>query len=505
MTGEIILRILSNPLAILAVVLFFGASIFFHELGHYLAARWRGLRVDRFSIGFGPRLFGWVDKRGCEWRVAPIPLGGYVMLPQLSDMRGADESTKGHPGGLPQISYADKMYVTGAGAFFNILFALVLGTILWVGGQRVYDSMTTTQIGFVVPTIVDREGSERESPASIAGLRAGDTILALDGQPVREWSDVLTFLTTGSRRTEAGNPLAVLTIERGGEQLDITTFPALSEFEGTRILGLVPATSLIVGQTQDNSPARFAGLQPGDSIRSVDGIPLFHIDPFIRHLEATGGAPVNLQIDRNGQLLDKVLTPEMVTYTTAGATRPMIGVVFERPYEIRHINPFRQISNHVQTTLRVLRALVNPRTNVGLNNLSGPVGIGYTLYYFTQIGIRDLLGIVVLINVNLAILNLLPIPVLDGGHMVFATIAKLRGRALSVNFIATTQSAFVFLFLGVFIYVTFFDVGRVNRQERALIEQERMMQERIAPVFGNREGSDPGEEPVHPEWVPAEP
>ena len=136
-------RILSDPLAILLVVLFFGASIFVHEYGHYLAARWRKLRIERFSIGFGPRIFGWKDKSGVDWRVSLFPLGGYVALPQLADMRGVEGTPSEEAGRLPPLSYADKMIVAGAGAFFNILFALLLGTVgARIGDRDVPSAMT---------------------------------------------------------------------------------------------------------------------------------------------------------------------------------------------------------------------------------------------------------------------------------------------------------------------------------------------------------------------------
>ncbi|MCC5807697.1 MAG: RIP metalloprotease RseP [Opitutales bacterium] len=484
MTTEIILRILTNPVAIAAVVLFFGASIFVHELGHYLAARWRGLKIDRFSIGFGPRLFGWRDKQGVEWRVAPIPLGGYVMLPQLADLRGAEgESPETRRSGLPPISYTDKMVVSVAGAVYNVLFALSLACILWVAGTRVYDSMDTTQIGYVLPKVVDRAGNEVPSPASKAGILPGDTILAIDGQRVDDWGDVVTRVTTGSARADAGEPLTRLTVDRGGETLDIAVFPVLSEHETLRIIGFMAAEPVVVDRVFDNSPGQLAGLEQGDQIIAVNGERIYRPDAFIERVNDHPDEGFVLTILREGQTLERFLRPENVVYTQAGDTRPMVGIAFARSYEMRHIDPFTQLRNHVDMTVRVLAALFNPHTNVGVRNLSGPVGIGYALYSLTQIGMRELLAIVVLININLAILNLLPIPVLDGGHMVFATLAKLRGKPLPASFVAAAQSAFMLFFIGIFIYVTFFDTGRVHRNESAIIEQERAAAQRVEPVF----------------------
>src|SRR5690606_6950361 len=159
-------------------------------------------------------------------------------------------------------------------------------------------------------------------------------------------------------------------------------------------------------------------------------------------------------------------------YNKAGDTMPMIGIRWQPLSERAHINPFILISDSVSVTLRVLGALLHPKSDIGINNLSGPVGISYTLYVISQISLLDVLSIVVLININLAILNLLPIPVLDGGHMAFATIGRLRGKPLPANLIASAQGVFMLLFLGIFVYVTFFDVGRVQRNESAMIEAE---------------------------------
>ncbi|MEX0326660.1 MAG: site-2 protease family protein, partial [Puniceicoccaceae bacterium] len=179
-------RILSDPQAIFLVILFFGASIFVHEWGHYIAARWRKLKIERFSIGFGPRLFGWKDKQGVDWRISLFPLGGYVALPQLADMRGieGDYDNGGEP--LPRISYADKMYVAGAGAFFNVLFALFLGCILWATGLPVSGEYQSTTVGYIAPTMLDEEGMERDGPALRAGLQPGDVILKIDDASVSD-------------------------------------------------------------------------------------------------------------------------------------------------------------------------------------------------------------------------------------------------------------------------------------------------------------------------------
>ena len=152
---------LGGAWSVLLIVLFFGGSIFVHELGHFLAARRRGLKVERFSIGFGPRIFGWRGSDGVEYRLSWIPLGGYVALPQLADFGEIEGGAAADRAALPPISYATKIIVFVAGAVCNLLFALVLATILWVAGQPTSEELATTRIGYVAATLPLADGRER--------------------------------------------------------------------------------------------------------------------------------------------------------------------------------------------------------------------------------------------------------------------------------------------------------------------------------------------------------
>jgi regulator of sigma E protease len=445
-----------NVWSIATIVLFFGGSIFVHELGHFLAARRRGLKVDRFSIGFGPKICSWT-RDGVEYRLAWLPLGGYVALPQLADMSTIEgESTSVDK--LPPVSYSTRMIVFAAGAFFNILFALFLASILWVIGQPTSEEMATTRIGYIAKTITLADGSSVPSPASEAGFQIGDVIKAIDGTKVSDWPDLLQTLVTSAGVTSDGRRQAVFSIERAGQPLTLTAHPRLAGDDNIRKVGISPAYTVIVAAVPEKSLAQTIGLQANDQIQTLNGVPLLSLATLVEAMQAKPATELSLQILRGTQTL--ALT---VPATRAADAPALLGAGYRTNFGLVHTNPFEQLYQQVVSTFRTLWSLLHPHSDIGISKMSGPVGISKIYWDAAQAGIRYVLWIAILVNVNLAIFNLLPIPVLDGGHMLFATIGKLRGRALPMNFIATAQSVFIVLLFSMIIYVSVFDVRRIIR------------------------------------------
>ncbi|MBI2813394.1 MAG: RIP metalloprotease RseP [Opitutae bacterium] len=449
----------SSIWSIFLIVLFFGGSIFVHELGHFLAARRRGVKVTRFSIGFGPAIWKWHGRDGVEYRLSWIPLGGYVALPQLADMAAIEGGSDVEAEKLPPISYNTKFIVFVAGAAFNVIFAFALATILWFAGRPAPEYLATTRIGYVLPTLKMADGADVPSPAVVAGLKANDIIRKVDGRAIEDWNQFKSALVLGTGTQQDGKRLVHLTIERDGQLLEVTASPQKSGDERFRTIGISPAFATIIDQVLPGSPSAATGFLPKDQIVAVEGQPVAAPEILFDYLRTHKDRPVRLTVMRQGQSIFIMVPPVAI-----GQPHPLSGLTQRINYSLVKETPWLQIGEIVDTTFRTLWSLVSPKGDLSFSNLSGPLGIGRGFWNAGQsdFPFRYALWFAVLINVNLAIFNLLPIPVLDGGHMLLATITKLRGRPLPANFILSTQSVFMVLLLMMVLYVTIFgDIRRL--------------------------------------------
>ncbi|MBC8189738.1 MAG: RIP metalloprotease RseP [Puniceicoccaceae bacterium] len=466
-----------SSLLYIALALFaLGFSIFIHELGHFIAAKKRGLVADRFSIGFGPRLFGW-HRNGTDFRLSLLPLGGYVSLPQLADMGRIEGGEDNEADRLPPISYADKMIVAVMGAVFNLIFALVLSLVLWGVGREIVKSTT---VGFVAEEIRNADFEIVPGPAYVAGIREGDVIYSIDGNRVPDWWYFQNAIATGvgKENGEAGRREVEVGVLRKGELMELTVYPELVSSERMRYIGIEPETdetsAPIVVRLEPDMPAIEAGLKPGDRLIRLDGEDIISGAFLSTYLTKYGDRSIDVTVERDGKELTLPIQPKI----KEGEQSPRFGFAYDFQYktEIVHYNPIDQLYRFAETMKMTLYALIHKNSDVRVKNMSGPVGIVHGLTRMAQIGFIDLLWMLALINVNLAIFNLLPIPVLDGGHMLFATISKIIGRPLPRRLMENVQGAFMILLLGFVIYVSFFDVSRVGR-DIGLIQDEAPAEE----------------------------
>jgi regulator of sigma E protease len=447
-----ILQALRVVLIVLEVIVLFNLLIIVHELGHFLAARWRGLYIEGFGVWFGKPL--WKKTiNGVQYSLGSIPFGGFVKLPQLAPMDMIEGTADVDRAQLPRISALDKIIVAFAGPLFSVLLALVFACIVWVVGHPVSEADTTTTIGYM----------QADSPAAKAGLRPGDKILEVDGEPVTRFTGMTHSVVWNVVRSE-GDTIPIK-VERDGAVLDLNVTPFKAETSGwrrksVRQIQVAPAQTAIVDKVLPNSPAADAGLVHGDVIRGYNGTPIHHPAAVGDYIENNPDRPITLQVLRDGKLIEPTLTPRMVA---ADEKKPRLGILWDADgrMSVAHPGPIEQVYKSVTSTLNTIGAVASPKSDIKLQHMSGPVGIGriYYMLFEAERGWQLALWFSVILNVNLAILNMLPIPVLDGGHIVLAIIESIRRKPVNIRILEAVQTACAVLIIGYMAYVSFFDLG----------------------------------------------
>lgn len=454
-------NLLDYALVALAVVLMFGASIFVHELGHFLAALWRRMIVEAFGVGFGPKIWSTI-RGGIEYSIRWIPAGGFVRLPQMVTSETLEGSSP-EAANLPPAPPFSRILVALAGPVMNVVFALVIAVVIYFVGLPV----------LVNPSLIGRVDPDSEEGR--LGLREGDRIVAVNGKPVRSWEEI--NMITVLARTRVFD----VTLERAGTQFTHALTARANEEIGLKWLNLDPLDHPVVGAVERGMPAETAGLKKGDRFLTFDGVPVISQEHLINLVKKSEGKQSDVVVDRDGQTVRTQVTPRYDPATKRGR----MGIVFAGGvYEVLRPgpNPWEQFKKVWDRTVGVLGALFNSsKTGVRASDLSGPLGILSMMAVQAHTDYRLALDFLVLLNINLAILNLLPIPVLDGGHILIALVERIRRRPLNVRFLEYTTTAFAALLIGFMLYVTFFDVRRLS-VFRALLQRGSQVEQVVKPI-----------------------
>jgi regulator of sigma E protease len=433
-------------LTILAFVFVLGILIFVHELGHFLMARRIGVRVLTFSLGFGPKLLN-IHRGDTDYCVSIIPLGGYV---KMAGENPEDQRSGATDEFLSKTKW-QRFQVLVMGPVMNVVLALVVMTVVLYQGAQVpiFDQQ---------PVVIGTFSSN--SVAKAAGLQAGDQVVSVDGKPVDNWDQFSTAILT-----KAGREVAVGYV-RNGTAGSVTVVPLAQGKYDMGDIGIQPTVHPQIGELTPGMPAAQSGLKPGDVILAADDEKDVTYEHLLTAIKAHNGQPLQLTIRRNGQVQQIGVTPRM------SGDKPMIGAQISA-FETRMIEPgpLEAVKLSVQKNWEWMRMIAE--TLVGLftrqtsvKQLMGPVAIADLSGSAAEAGWIPLFSLMAMISLNLGLLNLMPIPVLDGGHIFILALEGLARRDFSMRVKEKMLLAGFVVLLMLMVTVIYNDLMRIEWIER---------------------------------------
>lgn len=421
--------------------------IFIHELGHFLTAKWIGVKVHVFSLGFPPKLIGrkWGDT---EYRIGMLPLGGYVKMAGENP-----DEVSGNKDEFYSRTKLERIAILTMGPAMNIFLTVFLFTILFMVG-------IDRPVGLEDPPVVRFVSAD--SPAIAAGVEPGDRIVAIDGEPVDSWMKTLDTFHISPNQTVA------LTLERAGHAVETELVIEARGEEQIGYTGLFPAVQPRVEGLSEGFPAELAGLLEGDLIVKVDDKTIYSNQELIEAIGKKEGAPVTLAILRSGTLQEITVTPKKE------GERFLIGIELPSPVAMQQIsNPVKAFGAAVSESARitkltfvVLGRLIQRK--LSMRQMMGPIGIARASGRAARSGARNLFTLMAVISLQLGIFNLLPIPVLDGGHIAIILVEGLARRDFSLQMKERVlQVGFVLLLL-LMVTVIYIDLSKIESIGRFL-------------------------------------
>lgn len=430
-------------MTIISFIIVLGILIFIHEFGHFAVAKLSGVGVEKFSLGFGPKLVGF--KRGeTEYLISILPLGGYVKM--VGESPGEEVSEENRKKSFTHKPVSVRAAIVAAGPIMNlVLAAMLLPVIFMIGIQIPAYLEKPAEVGFVV----------QNEAAAKADIRGGDVIESVNGEKTKTWEDLLSQLALSP-----GKPLEI-ELKREGSVVKTTLTPGTSQETGAGYGGMYPPMKPVIGDVTKAYPAKEAGIKPGDVIRAVNGIEIKHWAE-LEEIVHRDGDKKTFSIERGAETLNVEITPNF----NADSKVYLIGITRLEEQVLRKYGFVESIRKGLKAAVdmtdklfMVLKGLVVGQYS--LKTLGGPIMIAQVAGKAAESGVAELLSLVAFLSLQLGIINLFPIPVLDGGHLLFFGIEAVKGSPLSEKFMSIAQQIGIALLIGLMLLVTYNDIFRI--------------------------------------------
>jgi regulator of sigma E protease len=435
----------NGPIYLASFLFVLGVLVFVHEFGHYAVAKFFGVRVEVFSLGFGKRLWGF--RRGdTDYRISALPLGGYVKMSGENPM----EERTGDPGEFTSHPRWQRFLIAIAGPAMNIILAVAVLTGLY---------MVHYEFPVYWKKSVPVAWVDKNSPAEAAGIRPGDRIIKFDDLQEPTWEQLVYAIKMNP------NQRVDIAMQRGNEIVKTTMVPKATGPDQVGFAGLIAAGPNEVVAVEPGHSAEKAGIQVGDEIISVNGAPMRSYLDLPDLLQPTKGAPVVIRLLRDGKQLTVSVTPEFRAAGSDTVEKYRIGATLTEAMEVGKLpfgEAFSRSIEECKTGSRLIFQLVGKmiERKISIRAMSGPIGMTKLSGDAAKQGFLPLLGLMALISLNLAIFNLLPIPILDGGLMLMLLIEGIMRRDIKIEIKERVyQAAFVMLLL-FFVVVIYNDLAK---------------------------------------------